>query len=534
MAVITRNLPENKRARQTAGAMLPATLSETLTETFKTDTITDLIFSKIETDRLDPNSDRITGGIFGVDVMKQVRDITEEPEPLIDQNKLNDEFGHLGLSFDKPTSRSYAEALAEGKKREIIREDVIARGPQGIGVGTLKFGAALVRSALDPVELASAFVPIVGQARYAGMVARLGTTGARVSRGMVEGSVGAAIIEVPTFALSKQQQLDYTMSDALASIALGGVLGGGLHAIGGKIGDLVSSRKPEVRESALRAAVAHMMEGKLPNVEPIFRFDEATFSPIKSNAEIAKSLRDEVQEIASKELPKDRVSQIEQEIVAFERELDGIQADAIERDLVSQGIDPKQAKAQAASIAKRQADEVQDRIDDAKRALDDHQASFKAKEELAKLDKDLLVKDDSVEILNDSIKRIKTELPDFDVERFNPVIAISPDGKLQKPMSIPEMRREAAIIARQEAAPERDGLYDARDIEEAKAAIDKNVGAEAVEEADFADEAIRSLREAGLLTKEDERIISEAEEMVSHAEGYGRGAEAAVRCLLRG
>ena len=195
--------------------------------------------------------------------------------PLVDPDVLNEEFGHLGLTFDEPTRRGVAELLAEDKRDERRRAAIIARSPQGVFPGVARFGAALAGAMMDPLNIASAFVPVVGQARFAGLVARLGTTGARATKGVIEGTVGAALVEPVVATLAIRQQRDYRMSDAIVNVALGGVLGGGLHVGVGAVADAVSRFSPQGREAALRASVAQLAEGRNVHVDPVVRAEQA-------------------------------------------------------------------------------------------------------------------------------------------------------------------------------------------------------------------------------------------------------------------
>ncbi|GAG34158.1 unnamed protein product, partial [marine sediment metagenome] len=95
------------------------------------------------------------------------------------------------------------------------------------------FGAGLANMATDPLEVASMFIPVVGAAGKAAAIARFGKVGGRVAVGATEGLVGSALTEPFYYGLSRQQQLDYTMSDALLNIGLGTIFGGGIGAIGG-------------------------------------------------------------------------------------------------------------------------------------------------------------------------------------------------------------------------------------------------------------------------------------------------------------
>ena len=169
------------------------------------------------------------------------------------------------------------------------------------------FAASLGASVVDPINLVSAFIPIVGQAKYAGMLAQQGSrvarAGTRFKVGMFEGAVGATITEPIVMSVAAQEQADYTAADFAVNMIFGGVLGGGLHMGIGSVADAVNLKAVkakaqsdksaifdalsiEKKEQLFRANMALAMEDKHPQFQfgeaeaptpP--RFDPATFSP---------------------------------------------------------------------------------------------------------------------------------------------------------------------------------------------------------------------------------------------------------------
>jgi hypothetical protein len=144
---------------------------------------------------------------------------------------------------DSGISERALELLIKAKRDEIRRQDVFSRGPQGVGAGAARLGVGLVESFFDPLNIASAFVPVIGPSRYAGMVAGAGGAagrfGVRAGVGAAEGIAGAALLEPLIYAAQIGEQADYTMIDSLLNIGMGGLFGGGLHAGGGALRDVV-------------------------------------------------------------------------------------------------------------------------------------------------------------------------------------------------------------------------------------------------------------------------------------------------------
>lgn len=166
--------------------------------------------------------------------------------PTEEQASIIDAYGLKGQITPQPGySRDMLDVVMERKKAELARQATREAAP-GI-YAPLGFATELGISLFDPINVASAFVPVVGEARVLSMLGRasgaLGRAGVRAGVGTVEGAVGAAMIE-PVIALAQtQQQADYDMSDALGNIAFGAAFGAALHPAAGAVGDWLRSRR---------------------------------------------------------------------------------------------------------------------------------------------------------------------------------------------------------------------------------------------------------------------------------------------------
>ena len=208
-----RDVNDNEVARMTGGQALPTTLGQTLKATFD-----DPLYRPTALAAQSSN----------------LPEAAPEGVELLDTDTLNERYGGLGLKFDKPVSEDYASALAKGKLEERKRQDILERGPTGFMAGAARLGAGLAAAVTDPVNIAAGFIPVVSQARYAGMIARMGKTQAMIGKGFIEGALGNAALEPLVYGLSQQQQLDYTLADSAVNVLFGGILGGGIH-LGGPI-----------------------------------------------------------------------------------------------------------------------------------------------------------------------------------------------------------------------------------------------------------------------------------------------------------
>lgn len=179
------------------------------------------------------------------------------------------EYFRKGLKFPEGVQESVAQIIADRKDDENFRKLVLSRGRGGFGETAATFSAGIAASLLDPINVASAFIPIVGAARFTILTGKLGLTGARATKGVIEGAVGAALVEPIVLAAAIQEQADYNSLDSLLNITFGGILGGGLHVAGGKVIDIARRTSIPDRELKLRTAIAHAQEGKSVNIGPI-------------------------------------------------------------------------------------------------------------------------------------------------------------------------------------------------------------------------------------------------------------------------
>lgn len=171
-----------------------------------------------------------------------------EPDtPLLDVTTARDKVAGMGLEIKIPEQgirQGALDILIDRHREQAARQQVMARANGG-SFGT-QLAAGIAASLLDPLNIASAFVPVVGEARYAAMLGRaaspLGRAGVRAGVGAVEGAVGAAIIEPLPLLAAGLDQTEYGLSDSLANIAMGGLLGGGLHSVGGAVSDALRRR----------------------------------------------------------------------------------------------------------------------------------------------------------------------------------------------------------------------------------------------------------------------------------------------------
>lgn len=222
-----------------------------------------------------------------------------DPSGRMSDTDANEQFGIPGeLTFKGPVPRAVAQDLWEGKRAELARNDIYGRFKGGAAQQVAGFGVGLISQALDPLNAASAFLPVVGEARFALWAERFGSVAARVGVGAIEGAAGAALLEPLTYSFAQDEQRNYGWVDSVANITFGTIIGAGLHAgvgavsdriaawrnpggaLGGSSGDVAAAlppavrraaeASPEVNEAALRGSVAALVEDRPVQVSRLY------------------------------------------------------------------------------------------------------------------------------------------------------------------------------------------------------------------------------------------------------------------------
>ena len=219
--------------------------------------------------------------------LKDVQEAKQESRALgkvpRDRKELNEEYKDLGLYFETNEYQSVVDIMVEKKKKERERQSIMQRGPEGswnpfsggFYVGAAKLAVGIGTSFLDPINIGVSFIPIYGQLRFARAIAKAKSMGvkstkafrnARLKRGIVEGGVGATLIEPLIYGVAQRVQADYDLYDSFLNVAFGTVIGGGLHVGAGKLKDMNTARKFNARVLANRENLSKP-EGGDPEVD---------------------------------------------------------------------------------------------------------------------------------------------------------------------------------------------------------------------------------------------------------------------------
>jgi len=199
---------------------------------------------------------------------------------------LESEYYREGMDINQDgITEGLASLLAERHDERSAFQTTLSRSRGGIGLGAAQFGVALAGSVLDPLNIASAFIPSVAVARGATMAAKIKpagaaravrqrldgkTSGSRFATGTIDGAIGAVAVEPLVIgAAALEGDDDYTLMDSFLNVALGSALGGGLHWGAGKISDRINKLPAATRDEAQRISITQAVTDKEIEVTPL-------------------------------------------------------------------------------------------------------------------------------------------------------------------------------------------------------------------------------------------------------------------------
>lgn len=205
--------------------------------------------------------------------LQEAKDNYSYESRMLDPEEANSLYGIKGrLKFDSPIREKAAQLMYQRKYGEIYRQQVLSQGTTMQNVSG--FGVGMAASLLDPLNVASMFVPIVGEARLAqtlGSLGRFAKPAARGILGAAETGVVVAALQGPTALLLNEYQADYDMTTALRDTAFAAAAGGVLRvSIGGfgpkkpegLIPEVVTGTRPETQLQMQAQAAADLAQGK--------------------------------------------------------------------------------------------------------------------------------------------------------------------------------------------------------------------------------------------------------------------------------
>lgn len=351
---------------------------------------------------------------WGID---EVRSEPETPLLSAEQARARVKESGLDISIDDTGIRAGAlDILIERKREERQRQLVLQNAPASTVPVQLLAGFAA--SAVDPINLAAGFIPVVGQARYAAMLGNASTRaarfGVRARVGALQGAVGTAAVEPLVLYASSQDQADYGMADSLLNIAFGTVLGGGLHATGGLVSDMRrGSLLNDINTTAGAGDAATPLDIEAPAQRSamddlIARADEDPMTALRSSLdkaiaadrenirsaaliqareELVPTIRAELEDIATGRLPS--VGTLRTEQGALQRSLTELDDTfrPMAKEFQAQRMTRKQAERAARDAIAEERQRLNARLAEIDDALDTNRQGELARADLARLDR---------------------------------------------------------------------------------------------------------------------------------------------------
>jgi hypothetical protein len=218
------------------------------------------------------------------------------PSPVLGKIDADKKVSDAGVKLDigeRGIPEGALDLMIERKREEVKRKALIDAAPEGFWSGAAQIGTALAVSIADPINVASAFVPVVGLARYTKLVANtstaVGRSAVRAGVGVTEGLVGAALVEPVILLAAEAEQAEYGMYDSFLNLTFGAVLGGGLHTGLGAIGDAIGRGSPKLKEDMLRAANGQVMDNRPIDVGYVAKTDP-TFRAEWRDSQVARAI----------------------------------------------------------------------------------------------------------------------------------------------------------------------------------------------------------------------------------------------------
>lgn len=214
-------------------------------------------------------------------------------KPITEEEYKQSPFYREDISYYKGMTEESAELLNERAVKRDKRDYIISRATTKQKISA--YGIGFISSFVDPVNIATAFVPVpvLSAKLAAGIHASTSLAGKvklRAFQGAAEGAFGSALVEPLMFGTAQSLQEDYTMLDSLLNISVGAFVGAGLHTGINFRGDRRTVKAEKLQTLSLRAhqqaeslAIKQLMEGKKVDVEPFVKANLKTKDPFDPN-----------------------------------------------------------------------------------------------------------------------------------------------------------------------------------------------------------------------------------------------------------
>ncbi|KKN24640.1 hypothetical protein LCGC14_0892820 [marine sediment metagenome] len=198
---------------------------------------------KINAQGFDPSFENVVPAEYRIEVQRFQREL-ERTADFLTVEEANIQGKPFGLQYEHPLTQEALDLDIEDKKRRIMRQSLIGGASPGIFGKGIDLAMAFLGQAIDPLNIAVSFIPIVSQARAAAIAnrLRLAHIGSRTVKGFIEGAVGNALIEPVVIAGENIRNRDYALRESAINILFGGFIGVASHQTLGRGIEFVQTR----------------------------------------------------------------------------------------------------------------------------------------------------------------------------------------------------------------------------------------------------------------------------------------------------
>jgi len=210
--------------------------------------------------------------------------------PMLAAEQANKMYAPEGTTItDKPIPEGIARLLGQEKARQIERDGVIARFENNHNFVT-NFGVGLTGFLMDPLNLATMFVPGVGEeaalagATRAGLTGIAARTAARVVSGAATGAVAQAPLTALKLGLAGEDASGYDMKSAFRDMFYNAAGGAIFSASFGAIGDVLSRKSHAARPVESPAPTENALQQRLLSTTSLTSPEDQVFPIISADA----------------------------------------------------------------------------------------------------------------------------------------------------------------------------------------------------------------------------------------------------------
>lgn len=166
-----------------------------------------------------------------IDNARRTEDFLGRPihNKLLTKEQANARYQQYGVSFNSDIRENEAEVIAAKKIREYALRQRLQQTEGNFLSGASSLMGAFAGAMLDPVNIATAFIPVTRLIPALKTVEAMGAFGRIATKGL-DGLIMNSLVEPAPLWMAGIDQRDYSMSDSLFNVVAGGVFGAGMGA----------------------------------------------------------------------------------------------------------------------------------------------------------------------------------------------------------------------------------------------------------------------------------------------------------------